>query len=92
MLTHPVVPDDRAGDRTTNGMATITEAASGFPSSNGHIPFAHGARFGGHALYVKDGTLKYCYNFVGEHEQIVESGEPLPTSHVVLSGLLRARG
>ena len=24
---------------TTNGMATITEAASGFPSSNGHIPF-----------------------------------------------------
>jgi len=24
---------------TTNGMATITEAASGFPGSNGHIPF-----------------------------------------------------
>jgi arylsulfatase len=26
-------------NHTTNGMATITEAASGFPSSNGHIPF-----------------------------------------------------
>ena len=25
------------------------------------------ARFGGHALYVKDGTLKYVYNWVGEH-------------------------
>src|SRR5436190_21496623 len=26
-------------NHTTNGMAVITEAASGFPSSNGHIPF-----------------------------------------------------
>jgi len=26
-------------NHTTNGMATITEAASGFPSSNEHIPF-----------------------------------------------------
>ena len=26
-------------NHTTNGMATITEAASGFPNSNGHIPF-----------------------------------------------------
>jgi arylsulfatase A-like enzyme len=26
-------------NHTTNGMATITEAASGYPSSNGHIPF-----------------------------------------------------
>jgi arylsulfatase len=26
-------------NHTTNGMASITEAASGFPSSNGHIPF-----------------------------------------------------
>ncbi len=29
-------------NHTTNGMATITEAASGFPSSNGHIPFESG--------------------------------------------------
>ena len=29
-------------NHTTNGMATITEAASGFPSSNGHIPFECG--------------------------------------------------
>ena len=26
-------------NHTTNGMATITEAASGFPNANGHIPF-----------------------------------------------------
>src|SRR5215471_4053432 len=29
-------------NHTTNGMATITEAASGYPSSNGHIPFECG--------------------------------------------------
>lgn len=27
--------------------------------------FAHGSRFGGHALYVKDGHLTYTYNFLG---------------------------
>ena len=29
------------------------------------VLFAHGSRFGGHALYIKDGKLKYAYNFVG---------------------------
>ena len=43
------------------------------------ILFAHGARFGGHALYIKDRKLKYVYNFVGDVEQIIESAEPLPT-------------
>ena len=27
--------------------------------------FAHGSRFGGHALFIKDGTLHYVYNFLG---------------------------
>ena len=31
----------------------------------GGVLFAHGSRFGGHALYIKDGKLKYVYNFVG---------------------------
>ena len=40
--------------------------------------FSHGARFGGHALYVKDRKLKYVYNFVGDKEQIdrVDEGDP----------------
>ena len=45
----------------------------------GGVLFAQGARFGGHALYIKDGKLKYVYNLVGLHEQIVESTEPVPT-------------
>ena len=34
------------------------------PDSEGVI-FAHGSRFGGHALFVKDGELIYVYNFLG---------------------------
>src|SRR4029077_4836041 len=29
------------------------------------VLFAHGSRFGGHALYVRDNRLHYVYNFVG---------------------------
>ena len=34
------------------------------PGAEG-VLFAHGSRFGGHALYVKDNRLHYVYNFVG---------------------------
>ena len=34
------------------------------PGAQG-VLFAHGSRFGGHALYVKDNRLHYVYNFVG---------------------------
>jgi arylsulfatase len=29
------------------------------------VIFAHGSRFGGHTLFVKDGKLHYVYNFLG---------------------------
>src|SRR4051795_6025876 len=35
------------------------------------VLFSHGARFGGHSLYVKDNRLNYVYNFVGIMEQHV---------------------
>jgi len=31
------------------------------PEASG-VLFAHGSKFGGHALYLKDGKLKYVYN------------------------------
>jgi arylsulfatase A-like enzyme len=34
------------------------------PESEGVI-FAHGSRFGGHTLFIKDGKLNYVYNFLG---------------------------
>jgi arylsulfatase A-like enzyme len=49
------------------------------------VLFSHGARFGGHTLYVKDRKLKYVYNFVGSNEQVVESAREIPTGTAVLS-------
>jgi arylsulfatase A-like enzyme len=43
------------------------------------VLFAHGARFGGHALYVKDDRLHYVNNFAGMFEQKVDATEDLPT-------------
>jgi hypothetical protein len=36
------------------------------------VLFSHGARFGGHSLYVKDRKLKYVYNFVGSRDQTIQ--------------------
>ena len=54
--------------------------------------FSHGARFGGHALYVKDRKLKYVYNFVGSNEQSVESTREIPTGPVLLSAAFVKEG
>ena len=49
------------------------------------VLFAHGSRFGGHSLFIKDRKLHYVYNFLGiKPEQTFVSPEPLtPGSHVL---------
>ena len=55
------------------------------PGAQG-VLFAHGARFGGHALYVKDNRLHYVYSFVGLMEQQVVATEDVPTGeNLILS-------
>ena len=50
------------------------------------VLFAHGARFGGHALYVKADRLHYVNSFVGKFEQKVDATEDLPTGeNLILS-------
>jgi arylsulfatase A-like enzyme len=56
------------------------------------VLFSHGARFGGHALYVKDRTLRYVYNFVGDKEQMVTSTEEIPTGPRILSAVFERQG
>ncbi len=52
-------------------------------NSNGII-IAQGGRFGGWALYVKDGVLAYDYNFLGMERYTVSSSEKLNSgNHVV---------
>jgi arylsulfatase A-like enzyme len=48
------------------------------------VLFAHGARFGGHALYIKDNRLHYVNNFVGMLEQKIDGTEDLPTGENLL--------
>ena len=55
------------------------------PGAEG-VLFAHGSRFGGHALYVKDNRLHYVNNFVGMIEQKIDSTQDVPTGqNLILS-------
>jgi arylsulfatase len=56
------------------------------------ILFAHGGRFGGHALYLKDGKLIYVYNWLGEIEQKVTSSATVPTGKSVLGVKFNLKG
>jgi arylsulfatase len=55
----------------------LTEQSSG-------VIFAHGSRFGGHALFIKDRKLHYVYNFLGiKPEQKFVSGELKPGKYTL---------
>ncbi len=55
----------------------ITEDAAG-------VIFAHGSRFGGHVLFIKDRKLHYVYNFLGiQPEQDFASEELTPGKRVL---------
>ena len=53
------------------------------PGAEG-VLFAQGARFGGHALYVKDNRLHYVYNFVGSLEQRVVATADVPVGEQLI--------
>jgi len=48
------------------------------------VIFAHGSRFGGHSLFVKDGQLTYAYNFLGiPPEDRITAPVPAPGKHII---------
>src|SRR5215510_2497553 len=48
------------------------------------VIFAHGSRFGGHALFIQDRKLHYVYNFLGiKPEQKFVSGELKPGKYTL---------
>jgi arylsulfatase len=57
----------------------ITEADAG------GVIFAHGSRFGGHALFIKDRKLNYVYNFLGikPEQKFVASDELKPGEYTL---------
>ena len=48
------------------------------------VVFAHGGVAGGHSLYVKDRKLRYAFNWVGSHLQLVESDREIDTGEHLL--------
>jgi len=42
------------------------------------VIIAQGGRFGGWTLYMKDGKLKYCYNWLDQDRYTIESKDALP--------------
>ena len=53
------------------------------PDTQG-VMFAHGSRFGGHSLFIKDGKVTYAYNFLGiPPETLISAPVPTSGSHVI---------
>ena len=77
------VPETAAVNIRNRSYSIVVEVDIESEDATG-VLFSHGARFGGHSLYVKDRKLKYVYNFVGSNEQIVESTKEVPTGNVIL--------
>ncbi len=69
--------------------ALVDIAASGASG----VLFAHGARFGGHALYIKDNRLHYVYNFVGLDVQTIVANVDVPIGeNLILSASFDKEG
>jgi arylsulfatase len=85
------VPESVAPNIRNRSYTIAAEMEIDTPDAGGVI-FSQGSRFGGHALYVKDGKLKYVYNWIGERMQIIESDAAIPTGHVVLSASFDKQG
>jgi arylsulfatase A-like enzyme len=85
------IPESVAPNIRNRSYAIAAEVTIDSPDAEG-VLMAQGARFGGHALYIKDGKLKYVYNWVGEFEQIVESERRMPKGNCVLAASFEKDG
>jgi len=70
------VPERSAANTHGVSYRILAEVDITDPASAAGVVFAHGSRFGGHALFVKDAKLWYVYNFLGlkPEQQLVGEG------------------
>lgn len=78
----------------TRGRSFVIGALVDIPAPGAEgVLFAMGARFGGHALYVKDNRLHYVNSFVGALEQQVVGTKDIPTGeNLILSASFEKEG
>jgi arylsulfatase len=80
------VPESQAAIIRNRSYAIRAEVEIPSGGAQGVI-FAHGSRFGGHALYMKDGRLHYTYNWLGITEQKISSSQSVPSGASTLSAI-----
>ncbi|WP_460796054.1 arylsulfatase [Microbacterium sp. GXF0217] len=74
---------ERSAANVHGGSYKIAAEVEFTPETEGVI-FAHGSRFGGHALVVKDGQVHYVYNFLGiPPEDHVSAPAPTSGRHII---------
>ena len=77
------VPESVAVNTRSRSFKILADVELTSPDAEGVI-FAHGSRFGGHALFLKDQKLWYVYNFLGvPPEQQFVSDELEPGTYVL---------
>ena len=77
------VPEGVAANVRGRSYKILADVEITDPNCSGVI-FAHGSRFGGHSLFIKDKKLYYVYNFLGiPPEQQFISGELKPGKYTL---------
>ena len=77
------VPESVAANTRRRSYRILAQVDLTSPDAEG-VLFAHGSRFGGHTLFVKDRKLWYVYNFLGiAPEQQFVSDVLAPGEHVL---------
>ncbi|HEY7033930.1 MAG TPA: arylsulfatase [Thermomicrobiales bacterium] len=77
------VPESVAANTRGRSFRILADVDITSPDAAGVI-FAHGSRFGGHALFLKDQKLWYVYNFLGIPPEQQFVSKPLsPGKHVL---------
>ena len=86
------VPEGVAVNVRGRSYKILTDVEIVDPDCSGVI-FAHGSRFGGHALFIKDRKLFYVYNFLGiKPEQQFISEELSPGKYTLGMEFIREEG
>ncbi|HET6340542.1 MAG TPA: arylsulfatase [Polyangiales bacterium] len=76
------IPERSAAN--THGVSFKVLAEVKLTNASEGVIFAHGSRFGGHALYIKNHRLHYVYNFLGiPPEQRLVGDLPRSGTHIV---------
>src|SRR6185437_13721362 len=77
------VPESVAVNTRSRSFKILADVELTSPDAEGVI-FAHGSRFGGHALFLKERKLWYVYNFLGIPPEQQFVSEPIePGKHVL---------